>query len=40
MQTAPFLFGQEIAVEPVAPGVTRKLMGFNDQIMMVKVYFE
>lgn len=40
MQTAPFLFGEELLVEPVAPGVTRKIMGFNNQIMMVKVYFE
>lgn len=40
MQTAPFLFGEELLVEPVAPGVTRKVMGFNNQIMMVKVNFE
>jgi quercetin dioxygenase-like cupin family protein len=40
MQTAPFLFGDEISVEPVAPGVTRKILGFNNQIMMVKVFFE
>ena len=40
MQTEAFLFGDEIAVEPVAPGVTRKLLGFNNQIMMVKVFFE
>ena len=33
MQTAPFLFGEELLVEPVAPGVTRKIMGFNNQIM-------
>ena len=40
MQTAPFLFGGELITEPVAPGVTRKIMGFNNQIMMVKVYFD
>lgn len=26
--------------EEVAPGMKRKFMGFNDEIMMVKVYFE
>jgi quercetin dioxygenase-like cupin family protein len=40
MQTEAFLIGDEIAIEPVAPGVTRKLLGFNNQIMMVKVFFE
>jgi quercetin dioxygenase-like cupin family protein len=40
MQTAPFVFGGELITEPVAPGVTRKIMGFNNQIMMVKVYFD
>ena len=40
MQTAPFLFGDELPLEPVAPGVNRKLMGYNNQIMMVKVFFE
>ena len=40
MQTAPFLFGKELLTESVAPGVTRKIMGFNNQIMMVKVYFD
>ena len=40
MQTAPFLFGGELITEPVAPGVTRKIMGFNNQIMMAKVYFD
>ncbi len=40
MQTSAFLFGEELPLEDVAPGVTRKIMGFNNQIMMVKVFFE
>jgi quercetin dioxygenase-like cupin family protein len=40
MQTDPFLFGKEIKTEFVAEGVTRQILGFNNQIMMVKVYFE
>ena len=40
MQTAPFLFGKKVPFEPVAPGVKRQVLGFNNQIMMVKVYFE
>ena len=40
MQTEAFLFGADMPTEPVAPGVTRQVLGFNNQIMMVKVWFE
>jgi unsaturated pyranuronate lyase len=40
MQTAPFLFGKETPTEVVSEGVTRQILGFNNQIMMVRVYFE
>jgi len=40
MQTDAFLLGKETATEVVDDGVTRQMLGFNDQIMMVKVWFE
>lgn len=40
MQTAPFLYGKNASTEVVAKGVTRQILGFNNQIMMVKVWFE
>lgn len=40
MQTDAFLKGAELPTEFVAEGVTRQVMGFNNQIMMVKVHFE
>lgn len=40
MQTAAFLSGDDCPVEVVQEGVTRQMLGFNNQIMMVKVWFE
>ena len=40
MQTDAFLSGEYTPVEVVDDGVTRQILGFNDQIMMVKVWFE
>jgi quercetin dioxygenase-like cupin family protein len=40
METPAFLFGDELPLEDVALGVKRQVMGFNNQIMMVRVYFE
>ncbi|MBR9909184.1 MAG: cupin domain-containing protein [Gammaproteobacteria bacterium] len=40
MQTDAFLSGKDLPFEYVAEGVKRQLMGYNNQIMMVKVYFE
>ena len=35
-----FLFGDDIEWEDVAPGMRRKIMGFDDKIMLVKVEFK
>lgn len=35
-----FLFGNEIAWEVVGEGVKRKIMGYDDKIMLVQVAFE
>lgn len=35
-----FQFGKDIKVEEVAEGVHRQIMGYNNQIMMVRVTFE
>jgi quercetin dioxygenase-like cupin family protein len=40
MQTGAFLSGAETPTEVVDEGMTRQILGFNDQIMMVKVWFE
>lgn len=34
-----FLFGKDVPWEAAGPGIKRQVMGFNDQIMMVKVKF-
>lgn len=35
-----FLHGTEVARETVGEGVTRQILGYDDSIMMVKVWFE
>lgn len=40
MQTDAFLAGAEAPTESVGEGITRQILGFNNQIMMVKVWFE
>ncbi len=35
-----FLMGDDIAWETVAEGVQRKIMGYDDKIMLVKVKFD
>ncbi len=35
-----FLFEEAIAWENPAPGITRQIMGYDGQMMMVKVVFE
>ena len=32
--------GDEVKLEEVAPGVKRRILGYESNIMMVKVYFE
>ena len=40
MKTGAFLSGADTPTEVVDEGVTRQILGFNGQIMMVKVWFE
>ena len=40
MQTDAFLSGEYTPIEVVDEGISRQILGFNDQIMMVKVWFE
>lgn len=35
-----FLFGDEVPVETVQEGIKRQILGHNDEIMIVKVWFE
>ena len=35
-----FYFGKAIPVEAVAEGVSRQILGYDEQMMMVKVMFE
>ncbi|MEL6537282.1 MAG: cupin domain-containing protein [Bacteroidota bacterium] len=35
-----YLFDKEIEWETVAPGLKRKIMGYDDKLMMVRVAFE
>ena len=39
-ESANFQFEQETEWENPAPGIQRQIMGYNDDIMMVKVKFE
>ena len=39
-QSANFQYEREMPWEPAGEGVTRQIMGYNDNMMMVKVKFE
>jgi quercetin dioxygenase-like cupin family protein len=39
-KSADFLIGSELPVENPAPGVTRQILGYDEQLMLVKVMFE
>jgi quercetin dioxygenase-like cupin family protein len=39
-KSAGFLIGAELPVENPAPGVTRQILGYDGQLMLVKVMFE
>ena len=39
-QSAPFLFGETHPKEDFAPGMTRQILGYNHELMMVKVWFD
>lgn len=38
-QSKAFLFGSEMPVEEVENGIQRQILGYNDEIMMVKASF-
>lgn len=38
--SAPFLLGNEMEWEVVGEGVKRKIMGYDDTLMLVNVHFE
>jgi quercetin dioxygenase-like cupin family protein len=40
MESKLFLKGQEIQVTDLGAGVSRQILGYNEQLMMVKVNFE
>lgn len=40
MKSAKFIVEKEIAWEPAGEGVTRQIMGYDGQLMQVKVLFE
>ncbi|HZH66156.1 MAG TPA: cupin domain-containing protein [Flavisolibacter sp.] len=39
-ETKVFIANKDIAWEPTAPGMKRKIMAYDDRLMMVKVEFE
>lgn len=39
-QSDKFLFQQEVPIELVGQGVSRQILGYNEDVMMVKVIFE
>ena len=40
MQSERFIFGKDVLVEDVDPGIKRQILGHNDEIMLVKASFE
>ncbi len=40
MQSASFLFNQELPWEDLGNGVQRQLFGYDDKVMMLKIKFE
>jgi len=40
MQSAHFLFGDKVDVEDLGGGITRQILGHNDEILLVKAIFE
>ena len=39
-ESSHFNLGDQLPVEQVAPGIRRQLMGYGDQIMLARVWFE
>ncbi|MCM2678563.1 cupin domain-containing protein [Echinimonas agarilytica] len=40
IQSEHFLFGDDIPVEDIGGGLSRQIMGYNEELMAVKVFFE
>ena len=40
MQSPIFLFGKDVPIEDVDPGIKRQILGHNDELMLVKAIFE
>ena len=40
MRSASFVFKDKVEVEQLEPGISRQIMGYNDELMLVKVMFE
>lgn len=40
MQSERFLFGKDVPIEDVGGGITRQILGHNDELMLVKAIFE
>ncbi len=40
MQSEHFLFGDQVEIEEVDKGITRQILGHNDELMLVKAIFE
>lgn len=40
MQSPIFMFGKDVPIEDVDPGIKRQILGHNDELMLVKAIFE
>jgi quercetin dioxygenase-like cupin family protein len=40
MESKKYLFNEEIPLENIEKGIKRKMLGYNKNLMMIKVYFE
>lgn len=40
MQSEQFLIGKDVPVEDLGDGISRQILGHNDELMLVKVMFE
>ena len=40
MESERFLFGNDVKIENIGGGITRQILGHNDELMLVKAIFE
>ncbi len=40
MESQKFLFNEDIPLENIEKGIKRKMLGYNNDLMMVKIFFE